>query len=184
MKFFKIKKILLFLFFPIKFLQINLKISILLPSKSDLKLAINAAEVKRIGIPYGVYIYSYAENYEEGILYAKFVKKILEKYNLDPTLGIYLDIEWNKIVDHMKTEQYTEVVNGFMSVLPDAKIYANLTYANGLLNTTFLRSHITWIAQWNTTCSYTGYYNMWQFSNSGTIPGIKGNVDLNYYYLD
>ena len=84
----------------------------------------------------------------------------------------------------MKTEQYTEVVNGFMSVLPDAKIYANLTYANGLLNTTFLRSHITWIAQWNTTCSYTGYYNMWQFSNSGTIPGIKGNVDLNYYYLD
>ncbi len=152
--------------------------------KEDVKLAKNVAEVKRLGIPYGIYIYSYAENYNEGKQYAEFTKKMIEKYGLNPTLGIYLDIEWNKVVSYMNTQQYTDVVNGFMSVLPHAKIYANLNYANGVLNTPYLRSYITWIAQWNNTCSYTGYYKMWQFTSDGSIPGINGRVDLNYYYLD
>ena len=148
----------------------------------DSMLARNSAEVKSKGIPYGIYIFSYAENEAEGKLYGEFVKKMISKYNLDSTLGIYLDLEWNN--GYMNQSDYENVVRGFMSVLPNAKIYTNLSYARTYLNTPFIKPYITWIAQWNSVCTYDGYYKMWQFTNNGSLPGIDGRVDLNYYYLD
>ena len=46
------------------------------------------------------------------------------------------------------------------------------------------QNKITWIAQWNNTCTYQSYYNVWQYTSKGTIPGINGNVDLNIYFID
>ncbi len=142
------------------------------------------SEVKRLGIPYGIYIFSYAENYNEGVLYGNFTKNIINKYNLNPTLGIYLDLENTPITNYMGTNEYTQVVQGYMSIMPNAKIYCDLNHANGVLNTDYIRPYITWIAQWSSQCSYTNFYKMWQFSSNGSIPGINGRVDLSYYYLD
>ena len=52
----------------------------------DEMFATYISEIKRLGIPYGIYIYSYAENYEEGVIYANFTKNIINKYGLNPTL--------------------------------------------------------------------------------------------------
>lgn len=156
----------------------------------DSKLATNIAALKQYNIPYGIYIYSYAENYDEGVYYGNWTNQIINKYNLNPTLGIYLDLEnsdsYNQnILDSPNgTAIYTDIVKGYVSKVPDAKIYANLTYANGVLNTTYLRSKLTWIAQWGSKCDYTSYYNLWQYTSKGSIPGINGNVDLSYYYID
>ena len=142
------------------------------------------SEVKRLQIPYGIYIFSYAENYNEGVLYGKFTQNMINKYNLNPTLGIYLDLENTPITSYMGTNEYTQVVQGYMSVIPSAKIYCDLNHANGILNTDYIRPYITWIAQWSSQCSYTSFYKMWQFTSDGSIPGINGRVDLSYYYLD
>jgi len=152
----------------------------------DVKFAQNIKKVKELGIPYGIYIFSYAENYHEGVLHAQFTQFMITKYGLNPTLGIYLDLEDSGfgMTEWMGTHEYTEVVQGYMSVIPHAKIYCNLNFANGKLNTPYLRSYISWIAQWGPQCTYSGYYKMWQYSNDGYIPGIPTRVDLNYYYFD
>ncbi len=148
----------------------------------DSRLAYNIAQVKKYNIPYGIYIYSYAENYAEGVLYANFTKNVISKYSMNPTLGIYLDLESNIITSYMGISEYTNVVQGFLSVMPNAKIYTYLDYANTALNTTYIRSYITWIAHYNTSCGYTGSYNMWQYTSTGSIAGISGNVDMSILY--
>lgn len=35
-----------------------------------------------------------------------------------------------------------------------------------------------WLAQYRSSCTYGGSYQMWQFTESGSIPGISGNVDM------
>ena len=156
----------------------------------DSKLATNVAALKQYNIPYGIYIYSYAENYDEGVYYGNWTNQIINKYNLNPTLGIYLDLEnsdsYNQnILDSINgTFIYTDIVKGYVSKVPNARIYANLNYANGVLNTSYLRSKLTWIAQWGSKCDYTEYYNLWQYTSKGSVPGINGNVDMSYYYID
>ena len=140
------------------------------------------AEVKKYNIPYGIYIYSYAEDYNEGVLYAKFTQQIINKYQMNPTLGIYLDLESNIITSYMGPEEYTQVVQGFMSVIPNANIYTYRNYADNELNTAYIRSYITWIAEYNPTCAYTGSYKMWQYTSTATLQGISGNVDMSILY--
>ena len=69
--------------------------------------------------------------------------------------------------------------NGYGSL---ARIYTYTNYAATVLNSDYLRSLITWIAQYNHYCYYTGSYNAWQYSSSETIPGINGNVDVSVWF--
>ena len=148
----------------------------------DSELKNNIEGVKKYNIPYGIYIYSYAENYAEGVLYGQFTQSIINKYEMNPTLGIYLDLESNGITQYMGVNEYTQVVQGFMSVLPHANIYTYTNYANTALNSPYLRSYITWIAHYAESCGYTGSYKMWQYTSSGSLPGINGSVDMNILY--
>ena len=148
----------------------------------DSQLARNISEVKKYNIPYGIYIYSYAEDYNEGVLYAQFTKNVINKYSMNPTLGIYLDLESNSVTSYMGPVEYTKVVQGFMSIIPNAHVYTYRNYANTALNTEYIRSYITWIAEHNPTCTYTGSYKMWQYTSTATLPGINGNVDMSILY--
>ena len=148
----------------------------------DVQLARNIAEVKKYNILYGIYIYSYAENYNEGVLYAQFTKDVINRYSMNPTLGIYLDLERNGITEHMGPAEYTQVVKGFMSVLPNANVYTYRSYADNELNTEYIRSYISWIAEYNPTCAYTGSYKMWQYTSTATLQGISGYVDMSILY--
>ena len=156
--------------------------------QEDAMLARNIAELQRLGIPYGIYIYSYAENYEEGKLYANFTLEMIRKYNMNPTLGIYLDLERNNITSYMGTYEYEQVTQGFMEVMNNngygsmTKIYTYKDYADTVLNSDYLRSLIAWIAQYNHYCYYTGSYVGWQYSSTEHIPGINGNVDVSVWF--
>ena len=70
------------------------------------------------------------------------------------------------------------VENGY----PNWRIYANLSMANSNLSP--WRDRITWIAQWNDHCTYQSYYNIWQYTSNGSVPGINGRVDMNIYFID
>ena len=156
--------------------------------QEDEQLARNIAELKRLGIPYGIYIYSYAENYNEGKLYAEFTINVIKKYNMNPTLGIYLDLESNNITSYMWINEYTNVVKGYMDVMNangygnNTNIYTYKNYADTALNSEYLRGLIAWIAQYNHYCTYTGSYVGWQYSSSEKIPGINTNVDISVWF--
>ena len=107
---------------------------------------------------------------------------------MNPTLGIYLDLESNNITSYMGTYEYEQVTRGFMYAMASngygsmTKIYTYKSMADNVLNSSYLRNLITWIAQYNHYCTYTGSYNAWQYSSTESIPGISGNVDVSVWF--
>lgn len=148
----------------------------------DSKLKENIAGCKRYGIPYGIYIYSYAENFTEGQAYANFTRALMREFDMSPTLGIFLDLESNNITRFMGPTEYTAVVKGFYSVIPEAEVYTYTSYANSALNTSYIRDRITWIADYRGYVGYMGKYRMWQYTSTGTNSGVTGDVDRNVLY--
>lgn len=165
----------------------------------DSKLETNVNALNRLNIPYGVYLYSYAEDqigtvpglgtdYEAKLEALRLVTAI-KNYNINPTLGIYYDLEvWeNKRNINWTSSDYEKLINKFHEVMTaygygDWKIYANLSMANSNLYP--WRDRITWIAQWNDRCTYTSFYNLWQYTSDGYVDGVPTKVDMNIYYFD
>ena len=63
-----------------------------------------------------------------------------------------------------------------------AGVYASKSWYNNKIDASAFSNYFIWVAQYNTTCNYKGKYNMWQYSSKGSVPGIKGNVDVNIAY--
>ena len=137
--------------------------------------------VQRLNIPYGVYIYSYAENYNEGRQYGDFTLSKISKYKMNPTLGIYFDLENNAITKYMGPSEYEPTVKGYMDVVPNAKIYTYTNYANTALKSDYIQSYIDWIADYTVSDRPEKYWK-WQWTSKGKLPGISGNVDLSIFY--
>lgn len=63
----------------------------------------------------------------------------------------------------------------------NANLYTYLYFANNYMNEK-TREYISWISQFNKICTYTGKYNMWQYTSNGYVKGINTNVDLNILF--
>ncbi|MBR3116679.1 MAG: hypothetical protein IKF36_02250 [Bacilli bacterium] len=148
----------------------------------------NISEIKRLGIPYGIYFYGYAQNEEAASVEANFVDNIVKTYELDPVFPIFYDAEISNLngVNYTKA-MYKKVINRFISDLKE-KGYNNVgVYGNiKMLSTgtlSFLDNEIPkWVAQYNTTCEYDKEYVGWQYTSTGKIPGINTYVDFNIFY--
>ena len=155
----------------------------------DKKLARNIEAVKKIGLPYGIYIYSYAENKNEGITYANFTIDIIKKYNMNPKIGIFLDLEANDYTNHLSTKDYEQIVAGYMDTMFNkgygnlTKIYTYKSLAEEKLNTPYLYNQITWIAHYN---HFNRYVNSnvvgWQYSSQETVPGVPTVADMSVWF--
>lgn len=139
----------------------------------------NADECTRLGIPFGVYIYSYADSEERIRSEAAHVLRLVKPYKL--AYPIYLDLEENGT--QAGAVERAEI---FGDIIEEAGywcgIYANLNWWNNYLQG--LDRFTKWVAQYYKVCEYDGTYDMWQYSSSGTINGISGRVDMNECYRD
>lgn len=141
----------------------------------------NYNECIRLGIPVGVYHYSYAKNTTEALKEAELVLKWLNNRKLQ--LPVYFDIE-------DKSQQYLgrSVLNGMCKTFCNriekagywAGIYSNKYWATSIISGAELGKRYTyWIAQYTNECTYNGDYAIWQYSSKGRVNGINGNVDMN-----
>ena len=125
----------------------------------------NASECTRVGMPFGVYIYSYALDTEEALSEAEHVLRLVEGYNLD--LPIYLDLEDEKYTGSLSNEEIADIAEVFCDKIEEAGyevgIYANLYWFNNKLTDPRFDRWEKWIAQYNEQCDYEGEYGMWQF---------------------
>ena len=155
----------------------------------------NVSELNRLGIPYTVYLFSYAENAWEASLEADLLINTIKNNNvyIDTTLfPIFYDIESWRIndinnTDHLSKSDYESIIMTFINKVESAlgiatRVYTNKNYAETRLPASVL-PYVTWIAQWySEECTYEGSYNGWQYTDKGSVPGIKGNVDMNIFY--
>ena len=151
----------------------------------DSKFVQNLNEVKRLGIPYGIYLYSYAVDSAGAISEADFVLSMLNQYQIEPDLGIYYDIESNDITSYLTVMHYEEIIPTFLQKVRTSgyktQVYTYKSLANEKLYSDKLKKEITWIAQYNDRCTWDGYYEGWQYTSSGNVPGIYGNVDISIF---
>lgn len=152
----------------------------------------NISELKRLNIPYGIYLFSYSSTINGAIKESNFTNRVINEYNLNPILGIYYDIEsWstkysnsNNISKSMYDDIVTTYVNNVKSNIGDLYqigVYSGRWYAMNRLGS-IAKSYVNWVAEYNSICLYDGNYKMWQYTSKGTVPGINGNVDINYWY--
>lgn len=156
-------------------------------SQDDTQWYNNANACTRLGIPFGVYIYSYATNTVMAESEANHVLRLINGYNLD--FPVYLDME-DSIQANLSASERGTIASTFCNIIQNAGyevgIYANRNWwENYLTDLAFNNSSWhKWVAQYNSSCTYAGNYTMWQYTSSGNVNGINGRVDLNYWYGD
>lgn len=142
----------------------------------------------KAGLKVGVYFFTQAITKAEAVEEASMALALTEGYNL--AYPIFIDterIKGNGRANNLDKATRTEIVDAFCQTIQNAGkkagVYASTSWYNTELNASKLEKYYIWVAQYNTECSYTGRYDIWQYSEDGQIPGIKGNVDLNISYM-
>lgn len=152
-------------------------------NQDDTQWENNTRECERLGIPYGTFLYSYADTVEKARSEAQHVIRLVQGKNL--TYPIYYDMEDNSVMNKIDSKTAGEIAQTFLNTL-EANGYKNVAvYSSKSLFETKLTADIfnrypRWVAHYNDTCGYQGSYHMWQYINKGQIDGITGNVDLDY----
>jgi len=146
--------------------------------QDDTYFEYNASECERLGIPYGVYLYSYADSVERAQSEAEHVLRLINGHKL--SFPVYFDMEDDTTLE----SDHAAIASAFCRQIEAAGypvgIYASVTWWREELTDPCFDNWHKWVAHYAETCGYTGNYAMWQFTDSGTIDGIDGNVDMNY----
>ena len=150
------------------------------PAQDDNYFKRNADECTRLGIPFGVYLYSYATNNDKARSEAQHVLRLIKGYKL--SFPVYLDLE------EPGTERGAiEHANAFGDVIEAAGywcgVYANLNWWDNYL--VGLERFTKWVAQYYRECQYYGdHLDMWQYTSAEKVDGINGGVDMSICYRD
>ena len=137
-------------------------------------------------IEVGVYFFSQAINEEEAMEEAQYCMDLLQDYDI--TYPIVFDWEpydssLNPRTDGLSDEMLTKCAVAFCQAVEDggyeSMVYSNLTYFYLHYDLAQLVDFPLWLAQYNETPTFYYHFSMWQYSSTGTVPGIEGNVDLN-----
>lgn len=153
------------------------------------------SECKRLGIPFGVYVFSYAESAADGASEGADVVNLLRQAGVNPgdlSYPVFYDLEnWTYTGHRSPTSPsvYDGIVNSWYGKLQAAgynnlSVYSYTSYLNSALNSSNIHGKTRWVAQYGSTMQYTAFPTNdrgWQYTSSGQISGITGNVDLNAF---
>ena len=149
----------------------------------NLRGAINA------GLKVGAYIFSQASTPQEAREEAQYALNQVSGFSI--SMPIVIDYEYaatgvGRLYNaNLSREQATQIVNTFCEYINQAG-YEPMIYANKSMLETSLNAgsipHKIWLANYTTKTQYQGAYEFWQYSSRGTVNGISGNVDSNFWY--
>lgn len=151
----------------------------------DKRFDANMRNATAAGVKVGAYIVTQAVNTNEAVEEASFIISACSGYNVSLPLAIDVESAGNGSGrgDKISVAERTAVINAFVQTIRgagySAMVYANKDWMTNRINAGGLASGSTvWLAQYRSSCTYGGSYQMWQFTESGSIPGISGNVDM------
>lgn len=137
------------------------------------------------GLDVGVYFFSQAISEAEALEEADFVLERIKEYPI--TYPVVFDTEEIKNdtarTDHLQPEEYTNFCITFCEAVKEAgydtMIYANMKWLAFTLDLAKLREYKIWYADYEAVPQIPYEFQMWQYTESGTVPGIEGNADIN-----
>ena len=146
----------------------------------------NISGATKAGIKVGLYFFTQAVNEAEAVEEASMAMSLASGYKV--TYPIFIDTESASggRANGLSKSARTAVVKAFCQTVRNggykAGVYASKSWYANQLNAAALNGYCIWVAQYNSSCTYSGKYDMWQYSSKGSVSGIKGNVDMNISY--
>ena len=168
---------------------------------TDSKFERNVKNATKNGIDIGLYFFTQAINEQEAIEEANYVLDLVRKYNVNVKYPIVIDTEYTPSrdgrADQLDVATRTAVCRAFCDTIRNAgyipAVYASKYWFYDNLDVNQLNNCDIWVAHYtgdvNKTTDYKYRYNMWQYTSSGSIPGVyapfengKVNVDMSICY--
>ncbi len=168
----------------------------------DPMFAANVAGAKAAGIHLGAYFFSYANSVEDVVAEANMVINILKDYPATFAFPIVFDAESDNVKSFAGDACATFVTalrtHGYYPM-----VYANTNWLNNYIDPAAISGMHIWQAHYLT--AYAGYtpaqglqiaenrptinkndanVAMWQYTDSGVVPGVDGDCDMNVSYVD
>lgn len=161
-----------------------------LEEQDDIKAMYNIMACEWLGIPYGVYLYSYALTEADVQSEVDHVIRVLNGKR--PPLGVYIDMEdadgykgrRNALNNTTLQNICSDFVKKFTAMGYKSGIYANYNWFEKKLDRQDISTYPNWVAQWGRPCEYTGNYELWQASSRGRVNGIEGYVDIDAWLYE
>lgn len=154
----------------------------------------NIDECKRLGIPFGIYLYSYAENSDNAASEGADVVAKLRQAGVRPgdmAYPVFYDLEdwaWSGHVHPTSPRVYEGIVNAWYAQLQrtgfsNLSVYSYASYLSDELNSASIHARTRWVASYGPRpgFSYPTNDRGWQYSSQGSVNGIAGQVDLNAF---
>ncbi len=147
---------------------------------------------REAGIRIGVYFYSTAVNQEESMEEARYCLKAVGGIPLD--FPIFIDMEFSGEYPHGRSDrlspsQRAEIVTAFCEIVRNAGyepgVYAGQNFLKACVDYFSVSRYTVWLASYtvdNKLPFFSKRYDIWQFSESGVVSGIEGDVDMNVIF--
>ncbi len=144
----------------------------------------NYAACKRLGIPAGVYYYTYAQDRAAADAELAKLREALTGKSFE--LPVAVDVEDNKLKP-LSAADLSALVAYAASTIESwglyAMVYTYTYYANTELDMDALAAYDLWIADYRGRRP-SRRHGLWQYTSKGSLPGISGNVDMSHAYKD
>ena len=155
-------------------------------AQEDKKFKANYSGCKDYHIPCGVYWYSYALTAEDAVREANACLEVIKgrKYEYP----IYYDVELSEHFSLGK-DAVSDIISAFLRTVESAGywvgLYMSAYYLKNYVRRDILDRYAVWVAHYDVTSpDYSGNYGMWQYTSTGSVSGISGNVDLDAGFVD
>ena len=141
----------------------------------------NYTGAKAAGLKVGAYVFTYGKTEDEQNKELNVWLTALQGKTFD--YPVFVDVE----ADQLKNvSNLTNLVKRMMDILDQKGFipgwYSYTNFINSYIDANALKDYPLWVADYRDSIGYKGDYMMWQYSSSGTIDGISGDVDLNLDY--
>ena len=161
----------------------------------DKHLANNISELNRLGVPYGIYLYTYASTEADGVEDAQQTLALIKKYNIKPTYPIYFDLEDWRYTNGAKsaptdTTTWVKIWKAYRDTMAKAgytnvRIYSYQYLLQNRLNDPEILKHVDWVAAYTPQLTYQLPYSQpswgWQYTDKEFVTGL-GNVDMSVWF--
>ena len=153
----------------------------------DAKGVQNIQGAKAHGITTGAYFYSTAQSEAQAVEEASLAIQQVQAAG-GVSMPIFFDWEGNSRTNAVDADTAAAIINAFCTTVRNsgyrAGLYSDKNHLTHKINMGNVSGGtVIWCAQYNTRCTYSGHYDMWQYTSKGSVPGINGNVDMNQSFF-
>lgn len=154
------------------------------PSQDDAWWGRNVSECERLGIPYGVYLYSYATDASMAQSETNHILRLIKGRKLQ--YPVYIDLEEGSQRPYFNASWFIEMGRQIEAAGYWFGVYANLDWFRNTIGTSLDR-FTKWVAAYGVNNGNPGAKpeigeDIWQYTSVGSVSGINGSVDMNICY--